>query len=75
MIVGGRGMGTATVECSVQLETDAMHFLSVVAPDMVDQAIALARKPHVIVATPGRIVDHLENTKGFNLRQLKFLVG
>jgi len=25
-------------------------------------------------ATPGRLVDHLENTKGFNLRALKYLV-
>jgi ATP-dependent RNA helicase DDX47/RRP3 len=41
---------------------------------MISQAIALARKPHIIVATPGRLVDHLENTKGFNLRQLKYLV-
>ena len=41
---------------------------------MMSQSIALARKPHVIVATPGRLVDHLENTKGFNMRQLKFLV-
>eukprot|EP00123_Amoebidium_parasiticum_P000717 comp11597_c0_seq1/m.6079 comp11597_c0_seq1/g.6079 ORF comp11597_c0_seq1/g.6079 comp11597_c0_seq1/m.6079 type:complete len:437 (-) comp11597_c0_seq1:299-1609(-) len=42
--------------------------------DMMQQAIALAKKPHVIVATPGRIVDHLENTKGFHLRSLKYLV-
>jgi len=42
--------------------------------DMMSQAIALARKPHVVVATPGRLVDHLENTKGFNLRNLKYLV-
>ena len=27
------------------------------------------------LATPGRLVDHLENTKGFNLRSLKYLVG
>ena len=33
----------------------------------------LAKKPHILVATPGRLVDHLENTKGFNLRNLKFL--
>jgi len=42
--------------------------------DMVGQAIALAKKPHIIVATPGRLVDHLENTKGFNLKCLKYLV-
>nr|POF13130.1 atp-dependent rrna helicase rrp3 [Quercus suber] len=42
--------------------------------DMVPQAIALARKPHIVVATPGRLMDHLENTKGFSLRQLKYLV-
>ncbi|KAI6961766.1 ATP-dependent rRNA helicase [Hortaea werneckii] len=42
--------------------------------DMVPQAIALAKKPHIIVATPGRLLDHLENTKGFSLRPLKYLV-
>ena len=42
--------------------------------DMMTQAIALAKKPHVVIATPGRLVDHLENTKGFNLRTLRYLV-
>jgi ATP-dependent RNA helicase DDX47/RRP3 len=42
--------------------------------DMVTQAIALGKKPHIIVATPGRLLDHLENTKGFSLRALKYLV-
>ncbi|GBF91769.1 DEAD-box ATP-dependent RNA helicase [Raphidocelis subcapitata] len=42
--------------------------------DMMAQAIALARRPHVIVGTPGRVVDHLSNTKGFHLRGLKHLV-
>ncbi|KIW08225.1 uncharacterized protein PV09_01153 [Verruconis gallopava] len=42
--------------------------------DMVAQAIALSKKPHIIVATPGRLLDHLESTKGFSLRQLKYLV-
>jgi len=41
---------------------------------MVGQAIALSKKPHVIVATPGRLADHLANTKGFNLKRLKFLI-
>lgn len=42
--------------------------------DMMTQSIALSKKPHVIVATPGRLVDHLENTKGFSLRSLRFFV-
>ncbi|EPQ58191.1 DEAD-domain-containing protein [Gloeophyllum trabeum ATCC 11539] len=42
--------------------------------EMVSQAVALAKKPHIIVATPGRLVDHLENTKGFSLRGLRYLV-
>ena len=41
---------------------------------IVDQAKALQKSPHVVVATPGRLVDHLENTKGFHLRNLKYLV-
>ena len=43
--------------------------------DMMSQALTLAKKPHILIATPGRLVDHLENTKGFNLRALKFLVS
>ncbi|TVY85101.1 ATP-dependent rRNA helicase rrp3 [Lachnellula suecica] len=42
--------------------------------DMMTQSIALGKKPHIIVATPGRLLDHLENTKGFSLRSLKYLV-
>lgn len=30
--------------------------------------------PLLPIATPGRLIDHLENTKGFNLRALKYLV-
>jgi ATP-dependent RNA helicase DDX47/RRP3 len=42
--------------------------------DMPTQQIALAKRPHIVVATPGRLLDHLETTKGFSLRTLKFLV-
>ena len=39
--------------------------------DMMAQAIMLAKRPHIVVGTPGRLVDHLQNTKGFNIRALK----
>lgn len=42
--------------------------------DMISQAISLAKKPHIIVGTPGRVADHLANTKGFSLKGLKYLV-
>jgi len=42
--------------------------------DMVAQGLQLAKKPHIIIATPGRLVDHLENMKGFNLKAIKYLV-
>ncbi|KAB5553305.1 hypothetical protein DKX38_010616 [Salix brachista] len=42
--------------------------------DMGLQTIALAKRPHIVVATPGRLLDHLSNTKGFSLRTLKYLI-
>ncbi|MED6180031.1 DEAD-box ATP-dependent RNA helicase 10 [Stylosanthes scabra] len=42
--------------------------------DMVQQSIKIAKQPHIIVGTPGRILDHLKNTKGFSLNRLKYLV-
>lgn len=42
--------------------------------DMMSQALVLAKKPHILIATPGRLLDHLTNTKGFSLRALKYLV-
>eukprot|EP01133_Synstelium_polycarpum_P020527 gene20527-24647_t len=42
--------------------------------DTMSQSLALAKKPHIVVGTPGRVFYHLENTKGFNLKTLKFFV-
>ncbi|XP_010656728.1 DEAD-box ATP-dependent RNA helicase 10 isoform X4 [Vitis vinifera] len=42
--------------------------------DHTQQAIALAKRPHIVVGTPGRLMDHLSNTKGFSLRTMKYLV-
>jgi len=42
--------------------------------DMTSQSMALGKSPHIVIATPGRLVDHLENTKGFTLKNVKHLV-
>ena len=42
--------------------------------DHMAQAIALSKRPHIVVASPGRLLDHLETTKGFSLRTMKYLV-
>ncbi|XP_063237970.1 probable ATP-dependent RNA helicase DDX49 isoform X2 [Bacillus rossius redtenbacheri] len=42
--------------------------------DMVTQGQELARKPHIVVATPGRLADHLESCNTFTLKKLQFVV-
>lgn len=43
--------------------------------DMMAQAIELDNRPHVVIATPGRMVDHLKSTSGnWDLSRVKFLV-
>ncbi|KAF2078272.1 hypothetical protein CYY_000462 [Polysphondylium violaceum] len=42
--------------------------------DAMTQSISLAKKPHIVVGTPGRVIYHLENTKGFNLRSIKYFI-
>ncbi|KAH9938315.1 P-loop containing nucleoside triphosphate hydrolase protein [Fomitopsis serialis] len=43
--------------------------------DMMAQAIELGHRPHVVVATPGRIVDLLKSCSGeWDLSRIKFLV-
>jgi ATP-dependent RNA helicase DDX49/DBP8 len=43
--------------------------------DMVSQTIELKERPHVIVATPGRLVDIIKSSQGeVDLSRAKFLV-
>jgi ATP-dependent RNA helicase DDX49/DBP8 len=44
--------------------------------DMIAQAIELDNRPHVVVATPGRLVDHLRSSRtDWDLSRVKFLVS
>lgn len=42
--------------------------------NMVTQGQDLAKKPHVVIATPGRLADHLETCDTFNFKHIKYLV-
>lgn len=42
--------------------------------DMVVQGLELSKHPHIVVATPGRLADHLGSCNTFSLKQIKFLV-
>ncbi|CAF0993564.1 unnamed protein product [Adineta steineri] len=42
--------------------------------DMMIQNSALTESPHIVIATPGRLADHIESGTEFSLNKIKFLV-
>ncbi|XP_017879245.1 probable ATP-dependent RNA helicase DDX49 [Ceratina calcarata] len=42
--------------------------------DMVTQGLELSKHPHIVVATPGRLADHLSSCDTFSLKRIKYLV-
>jgi len=42
--------------------------------EMLKQSQQLHDKPHIIVATPGRLADHLDSSESFHLQRIKILV-
>lgn len=42
--------------------------------NLVLQASALAKRPHIVVATPGRLLYHLRNSNGFDLDSCRYVV-
>jgi ATP-dependent RNA helicase DDX49/DBP8 len=63
VIIGGRGI---PFPLTGRMSHDGV--------DMIRQALQLDRKPHIIVATPGRLADHISSTRTLKLNRLRFLV-
>ncbi|XP_054646303.1 probable ATP-dependent RNA helicase DDX49 [Dunckerocampus dactyliophorus] len=42
--------------------------------DMVSQALELSNQPHVVVATPGRLADHIRSSNTFSMKKIQFLI-
>jgi hypothetical protein len=59
------------------LTHDTPHFTidHILFADMMAQALELSRRPHIVVATPGRLVDLIRSSSdAVNFKRLKFLV-
>jgi ATP-dependent RNA helicase DDX49/DBP8 len=41
---------------------------------MMIQNSSLTESPHIVIATPGRLADHIESGTEFFLNKIKFLV-
>ena len=60
-----------TVKLYLSLCVAAVVLLS----DMVSQALELSNQPHVVVATPGRLADHIRSSSTFSMSKIQFLVS
>lgn len=76
VVVPTRELAVQVYQVSLQLAqfTNVMITLSAGGLDLKAQEAALRKVPDVIIATPGRLIDHLENTPGFDLRNIEVLI-
>lgn len=51
-----------------------IYFLSPGGLDLKSQEAALRAGPDVLIATPGRLIDHLHNTPNFELSHIEILI-
>ena len=54
--------------------TQTSHGLVMGGANRSTEAAKLERGVNIVVATPGRLLDHLQNTRGFNYANLQMLV-
>ena len=48
--------------------------LSVGGLDLRLQEAALRKNPDIVIATPGRLIDHIKNTPTFGLENIEFIL-
>lgn len=42
--------------------------------DQIEESLKLAKRPHIVVAMPGRLADHISGCDTFSLKKIKYLV-
>lgn len=76
ILVPTRELGVQVYQVSKELAqyTSVEIGLSVGGLDLKTQEANLRRQPDIVIATPGRLIDHIKNTPGFSLDSIEVLV-
>jgi len=60
--------------CSIGIGMGLRSCVVVGGTNISHQQMELDKRPHIIIGTPGRLVDHLETNSTFSLARVKYLV-
>ncbi|KAK2717315.1 hypothetical protein QYM36_006185, partial [Artemia franciscana] len=76
ILIPTRELGVQVYQVAKQLSqfTDIDVALSVGGLDLKAQERALLGNPDIVIATPGRLIDHLQNTPSFSLDSVEILI-
>ncbi|XP_040574986.1 probable ATP-dependent RNA helicase DDX27 [Lepeophtheirus salmonis] len=76
VLVPTRELGVQVYQVSKQLSqfTSIDIALSVGGLDLKAQELALRKNPDIVIATPGRLIDHIKNTPTFGLENIEVLI-
>ena len=76
VLVPTRELGVQVYQVTRQLAqfTSVEAALSVGGLDLKTQEAVLRRNPDIVIATPGRLIDHVKNTPTFSLENIEVLI-
>ncbi|XP_066249276.1 probable ATP-dependent RNA helicase DDX27 [Euwallacea similis] len=76
VLVPTRELGVQVYQVSKQLSqyTNIQIGLAVGGLDLKAQENVLRKKPDIVIATPGRLIDHLKSTPSFGLESIEVLI-
>lgn len=71
----GLAVGQSSIADEVSVLIKKPNIETVICYDLEDSSETLKSSVDILVATPGRLMDHINNTKGFTLEHLCYLVS
>lgn len=71
----GLAVGQSSIADEVYVLIKKPNIETVICYDLEDSSETLKSAVDILVATPGRLMDHINNTKGFTLEHLCYLVS